>query len=1072
MHCQYPELDSATEGLRSFHIDFQPSVIDDERESTIIDLPGRRDSSGYGKGLGGMILRNLNSRSPIAWYLSVWLMAWGVYSVRVMAAETDEEYFEAKVRPILVKRCESCHSAKSGKTHGGLALDSRQGWQKGGESGPAISPGQIDDSLFLTAIRYSSDEIKMPPEEAGGKLPDAEIAVLVEWVRRGAPDPRTPSAGRGGLTEQELANWWSFQPLKSVAVPSVDPSQVRNDVDRFLKVRLDAQGLTPSPEADRRTLIRRATYDLTGLPPTIQEVEAFVNDNRPTAYECLIERLLQSPHYGERWGRHWLDLVRYADTAGENTDHPIPDAWRYRNWVIDALNKDLPYDQFVREQLAGDLIHAGDPPEQYAAGVISTGFLAIARRFDHDSDKHMHLTFEDTIDTMGRAFLGLSVACARCHDHKYDPISAGDYYALYGILNSTRFSFPGCEAKQQPRDMVPLLPPGEWARVVEPFDQQVAAIESQMKQVAEAQQGLANELKASASNSTRPLAQGVISDGGSQTFESVAGPLLESIDVKAGQMILLTIDPQGNYGADTTVVEWEIAEQGGTQRTWNLTRDLVGDFLSGNPHADSLGNAGVWAFFDPRGGLNLLSEPIRELMGKPGLQVWRNGDNPAVFVNSTKESIAAWTTLPAQTVFVHPASDGAVAIGWVSPIEGKVRVTGRVADGHPTGPNGVGWSLELISADSGKTMKQLAEFSGQRAQLATKRSEMAAQAPRRDVGYSVAEGTIANARIQLRGDPEKLGDEVPRRWLERFGGQQIPEGAGSGRLQLAQWITDPANPLVARVMVNRIWQHHFGKGFVPTPNDFGTRGALPTHPELLDWLAGQFLESGWSIKAMHRLIMQSAAYRRGSVGLTQALQENALSIDPNNALYWRFDRRRLTAEELRDSLLVASRQIDLLPGEAHPIPAASTWSYSQHVPFAGVSETDKRSVYQMTLRNRRPPFMSLFDGADPNATTPQRQVTTVPTQSLYFMNDPFFHAQAEKVARRTLNQADTDKRLDQLFEIVFQRLPEATERDAAAAFLTRYAEAVADLPAADQPIAIWSALTRVLLSSSQFLYVD
>ena len=234
-----------------------------------------------------------------------------------------------------------------------------------------------------------------------------------------------------------------------------------------MQARLQAEGLTPSPEADRQTLIRRATYDLTGLPPTPEQVDAFLADPSPLAYETLIDRLLESPHYGERWGRHWLDLVRYADTAGENSDHPIPQAWRYRNWVIDAFNRDLPYDEFVREQIAGDLLHANDPADRYAAGVVSTGFLAIARRFDHDSDKHMHLTFEDTIDTMGKTFLGLSIACARCHDHKYDPISSNDYYALYGILNSTRFAFPGCEAKQQPRDLVPMLSPAEWAKTID-----------------------------------------------------------------------------------------------------------------------------------------------------------------------------------------------------------------------------------------------------------------------------------------------------------------------------------------------------------------------------------------------------------------------------------------------------------------------------------------------------------------------------------------------------------------------------------------------------------------------------
>ena len=809
------------------------------------------------------------------------------------------------------------------------------------------------------------------------------------------------------------------------------------------------------------------TYDLTGLPPSLQEVDAFLDDASPNAYEDLVEHLLQSPRYGERWGRHWLDLVRYADTAGENSDHPIPDAWRYRNWVIDAFNRDLPYDQFIREQVAGDLIHARDPAAQYAAGVISTGFLAIARRFDHDSDKHMHLTYEDTIDTLGKTFLGLSIACARCHDHKYDPISANDYYALYGILNSTRFAFPGCEAKQQPRDLVPLLPPGEWSKTVEPYEKELASIDLQITKASEAQVARSSEFKQQASNATQAISRGVIADGGSQMFDSP-----EAVEVKTGQMIVLTIDPQSNYGADTTLIDLEINEVSGQQRKWNLAQDVTGDFLASNPHPDRQGNPCVWLFLDPRGGLSLLQEPVRELMGKPGLQVWRNGDNPAVFVNSTKDPISVWTQLPPQSVFVHPAADGPVAIGWLSPINGQVRLKGRVADGHPGGPNGVGWNLEIIRGDSSESLKGIAELSSQRTQLLARRAELVAHAPLREVGYAVTEGTAANARVHLRGDPEKLGAEVPRRWLELFGGATVRPESGSGRMELAGWLSDPANPLVARVMVNRIWQHHFGKGLVQSPNDFGTRGQRPSHPELLDWLAEQFVKSGWSIKSMHRLILLSSAYRQASGELPQELHEKAMTIDPNNHLYWRFDRRRLSAEELRDSLLTVSEQLDLAPGGPHPIPPTGSWSYSQHVPFAGVADTNRRSVYLMTVRNRRPPFMSLFDGADPNATTPQRQVTTVPTQSLFFLNDPMFHAQAETVAKRILDQPDDASRLNRLFQVVLQRLPSTAEQHAMNSFLASYAQSISDLPGPEQPLAVWSACSRVLLSSNQFLYVD
>ena len=992
-------------------------------------------------------------------------------SLPAVAAD-DAEFFEQRIRPLLVERCEGCHSTRKGKTQGGLALDSRTGWKKGGDTGPSIVPGKPGESLLIKAIGYADESLQMPPESAGGKLSAAEIALLTEWVAKGAFDPRETQSLRGGLTEQQLREWWSFQPVREAAVPGNPPGfSATQAIDRFLLRDIAAAGLTPTPPASRQELIRRVTYDLTGLPPTPDEVRAFVNDPSPQAYPQLIDRLLASGRYGERWGRHWLDVVRYADTAGENSDHPIPDAWRYRNWVIDAFNRDLPYDQFIRDQIAGDLIHADEPPAQYSAGVVATGFLALARRFDHDSDKWMHLTIEDTIDTVGKAFLGLSIACARCHDHKYDPISNRDYYALYGILSSTRYAFPGCEAKQQPRDLVPLLPPAEWARTIEPFDRALAELDARLKQ---SDEGLAEQSKKFSQvvgDQVTRLATGLIPDGGSQKLSEGKDVRLE-VAVTPGQLLVLTIDPDGNYGADTTIVEWELVEQGGESRLWNLARDVTGNFLEGNPHADGQGHPGVWLFLDARGGLGLLPERAGELSGQKTLSAWRKGDNPSVFVNASADPVKVWTTLPGQTVFVHPAPDGAVAIGWVSPIAGTVKIEGRVADGHPGGPNGVGWKLEQMTGDLSGVLAEMSRLAARRTELSTERTTLLAKAPLRETAYAVVEGTPAHARLHLRGDPEKLGDEVPRRWLELFGGEPLPDNAGSGRRQLANWLSDARNPLVARVMVNRLWLQHFGTGLVPTPNDFGTRGQGATHPELLDWLARQFVESGWSVKQMHRLILQSEAYQRSSRQPDSERLAAALARDPNNTLYWRFNRLRLDAEELRDSLLVASGQLDLHPGGALPIPPAAGWSYSQHVPFAGVPESNQRTIYQIVIRNRRPPFMALFDGADPNATTPLRQVTTVPTQSLYFLNDPFFHAQAEAVARRAMENTTSEARVRRLYELALQREATAAEVTAAGRFLDDYTAAVTEQPEAERPLAVWAALARIVLASNEFLYLD
>jgi hypothetical protein len=962
------------------------------------------------------------------------------------------DFFESKVRPIFVNHCEKCHGAE--KQKGGLRLDSRRGWQTGGDGGPAIRPGKPDESLLVRAVRRTDARLRMPPDR---ELSAMEIAVLEQWIKNGAFDPRDGGPERiGGVSVAEAKKWWSFKPVVRPPVPATGAS---SPIDAFILAKLTERKLALAPPADRRTLIRRATYDLTGLPPSAEEVDAFVNDASADAFAKVVDRLLASPAYGERWGRHWLDLVRYADTAGENSDHPLPHAWRYRNWVIDAINRDRPYDEFLREQLAGDILAARGPADKYADRVVATGFLALARRFGHDIDKDMHLTFEDSIDTIGKAFLGLTLGCARCHDHKYDAVSMKDYYALYGILESTRFAFPGCEPKQQPRDLVPLLPPSEWDRTVKPYRDRVAAVDSELRRVREEQSKIAGRSKATGTL----LAKGEIADGGEQPFAD----LPREIAVRSGQMIRLSVSPLKNHGADSTLVELEVAEIGGKQRHWNLASDVLDSFLAGNPHADGHGNAHVWWFLDTRKGSLPLPEAVRDHAGKPGLGVWRNGDTPSAFVTAGKEPVNAWTRLPPRSVFVHPAADGNVAVGWLSPIDGKVRISGHVKDAHPGGPDGVGWTIESFGGDDRADWNALATASEQRQKLERERAELIVAAPAQPVAFAVTEGTPHDARLHVRGDPERPGHAQPRRWLEVFGGQPVPAGAGSGRLELANWISSRDNPLTARVMMNRIWLHHFGRGLVKTANDFGTRGIAPTHPELLDWLAAEFMDSGWSLKAMHRRIMLSAVYQQSS-----SVHGRAAADDPGNDFYSRFSRRRLSAEEIRDTLLVAAGRLDRSVAGPHPFPPESTWNFTQHVPFSTFYETDRRSVYLVTLRNRRHPFLGLFDGADPNATTPERQETTVPTQALYFLNDPFFHAQAERLAARALSSADDATRLDELFRLALQRRPTARDREIAAKFLTAYTASLADSRAGERTKAAWAALARIVLAGNEFLYVD
>jgi hypothetical protein len=706
------------------------------------------------------------------------------------------EFFEKEVRPLLVQRCQTCHGAE--KPKGGLRLTSRAALLEGGGTGPAAVPGKPDESLLVRAIRHK-DSPKMPPKE---RLPDRDIDALTRWVQMGLP---WPDAGQviAGLGKFEITpeqrHFWAFQPVSDFRPPQVkDTSWPLTPIDRFILTRLEAKGLKPVAVADRRTLIRRVTFDLTGLPPTPDEIDAFLADDSPAAWEKVIDRLLASPHYGERWGRHWLDLAHYADTAGETADFPVPEAYKYRNYVIDAFNADRPYDEFLREQIAGDLLAADGPPERRAERTIATGFIAVSRRFGFDPQNYHHLTIEDTIDTVGKSVLGLTVSCARCHDHKFDPVSRADYYALYGIFASTRYPFPGSEEVKRPRDFVPLSP-----------------------------------------------------------------------------------------------------------------------------------------------------------------------------------------------------------------------------------------------------------------------SERA---------YAVAEGTAKDARIQLRGDPSRPGPEVPRRFLEILGGAALAPGTkGSGRLQLARWLTDPKNSLTARVMVNRVWQHHFGRGLVRTPNNFGKQGQPPTHPELLDYLAARFVEDGWSVKTLHRRILLSRAYQ-----LSNIADEKNAAIDPGNEWLWRFERRRLDAESIRDALLAVGGGLDRSKGGPHPFPPENSWGFTQHNPFQAVYDTNRRSAYLMTQRLRRHPFLALFDGADPNSSTAQRGVTTVPTQALFFLNNPFVHEQAGRFADRLLAEpGDDSRRVERAYRLALGRAPTIDERRDAAEYLREAGEALsAGGAAAQRTRQVWAGFARVLFGSNEFIYVD
>jgi len=831
----------------------------------------------------------VNTATSIAYGLGLLL---GVVASTIARGEepaASPDFFEAKIRPVLVQHCVECHGAD--KASHDLRLDGRQAMLAGGESGPALLPGRPEESLLLIALGQQT-ELKMPPD---APLPAEVVRDFRRWIEAGAPWPDALS--------QPLAaqRHWSWVPPGPIALPPASGDSA-HPIDRFVAAQWAQRGLKPVALADRATLARRVYFDLLGLPPTPDELDAFVNDPATDAYPRLLEQLLASPRYGERWGRHWMDVVRYADTAGDNADYPVPELHRYRDYIIASFNADKPYDLFLQEQLAGDLLAASGPRDLYAERVTATSFLALSRRYGTMPGELWHLTLEDTIDTIGQAMLGLTLRCARCHDHKFDPISTADYYRLYGIFASTAFPFAGSEelvSKKLPRaGFAPLVPAAEAEPALLAYREAIAALSAQAAHIE-------NE-----------------------------GP---------------TIQQQRLLQQQSEALQQRIAT------------------------ADAASSA-------------QLAQERDQL----------NKEIEALTKQHKKEVESA-----------------------------RTKVVKLQRPGLPVG---------LAAA------------------------------------YAVHEGTPTDVAIQQRGEPGQPGPVVPRGAIAGLAGGAelaIPPGQ-SGRLQLARWLTAPDHPLTARVMVNRIWQHHFGQGLVATPSNFGRRGSLPSHPELLDWLANQFVQDGWSIKQMHRRIMTSRAYQ-----LSSAASEQNQAIDPGNALLWRANRRRLDAEALRDAMLAVSGNLTLDHAGPQPFPATDDWKWTQHSPFKDIYTSRQRSVYLMTQRIQRHPFLALFDGADTNYTTAARTSATVPLQALYLMNNPFVVEQASGFAQR-LCRAAPDARIQLGYRWAWGRSATAEEQNRARHYVATATEELRRAGLSDEAseTQAWTSLAKLLLTANEFLYVD
>ena len=1139
-------------------------------------------------------------------------------------SRADAELFEKDVRPLLIAKCWRCHGSVE-RPKGGLRLTSRPSLLKGGDTGPAAVAGDPAASPVIQAIKYEH-EPKMPPD---GKLKDREIAILSRWVALGLPWPETEAAmhkdatvrDSGARVTDTQTAFWSFRPVNAVPVPAArNTAWIQSPIDRFLLAALETKGLAPAEAADRRSLIRRATFDLIGLPPTPAEIDAFLADRSPQAFARVVDRLLASPRYGERWGRHWLDVVRYADARDLiqlPADSDFREAWRYRDWAVAAFNRDLPYTEFVRNQVAGDLLPPPRPGGINKDGLVATGLLAIADFVPGDVDKDQMIAdyVNDQVDVVSKAFLGVSVACARCHDHKFDPISIEDYYALAGIFFSTRL-IPGPVPGNTPLVRVPLLSPDELAKVhardatdsrrraeleeklPDAVDRAyvdllrhiladkiasyvMAAVEYRKRKPSTADPSVADLAKQrrldaalltgfvdylgrvaeqpsiSRHQTVRDAAAGTLTGDRLKTSAARLQQEFAAMAVRANEpacspsehvlasaslIRLRADDPQLLADVDGRVMIWPnraalpadarpVSPAHGPVQTTALvnghTRTVLqfdGNALLEFPHpAPASGSLFVvfraapaaspghrllgWEDADTgKHGLGVMLEPGGRLHailrndGKSGDLVDAHGTYGFEVVCVTWSSQGTALHRNGKAAGASKAIDaltsdpGIVALRLGGPGSGgsrrfqgdlaEVRVYDRQLDEperlrveaelravwfdsvHPKGPPSdalVELYEELLAArgpfwlpaDKRRAMLPVAErarLDGLSRELEVLRKKGPTEIPQAVVVQDGGpKGTrhegFKDAQVFIRGNPKRLGKTVPRGVPRVLAGTRDPQvriDTGSGRLQLAEWLARADNPLTARVMVNRIWQHHFGEGLVRTPNDFGARGERPTNQGLLDWLAARFVDSGWSVKAMHRLVMLSSAYQQSSRAGAEVLAR-----DPDNRLFGRMDRRRLDAEAIRDSLLaVAGGLDDTLGGSS----------------FADLS-APRRTLYLQSVRTgpSATDFGRLFDRADPGSIVAGRSESVVAPQALFFLNDAFVSEMARRLAARTArDEAEApEARIGRLYALVLGRPPAPSELDLCLQFL-----------AADGAGLRWERYCLLMLCQNEFVYID
>ncbi len=902
------------------------------------------------------------------------------------------EFFENKIRPVLVGQCYQCHSAEAQakkKLRGGLYLDTADGARKGGDTGPAVVPGKPKESLLLTSLKHEMD-LEMPPK---GKLPDAVIADFEQWIEMGAPDSRTGAVKKQvGLSIEAGRNFWAYRPV----VPATGPATI----DSFIQAKLPPLQLTLAAEASRATLIRRVTYDLIGLPPTPKEIDEFVADPRPDAYERLVDRLLAASSFGERWGRHWLDLARYGESLTLR-GFVFKNAWRYRDYAIESYNRDVPFDQFVREQIAGDL-YPTDDLEVRRRRLVATTFLTMGNNNLEEQDKkalEMDVA-DEQLDTLSRAFLAQTVTCARCHDHKFDPIPTKDYYALAGILKNTKTLNHSNVSNWIDR---PLPMPAAREEEAARHEAKIAQVQ---KQIA--------DLKAIVAK-TKPA-------------PNPKKPTVRAVNDLPG-----------------IVVDDTKAKKVGVWKDSKYSGSYVGD---GYIHDDATGKGEKALTFQ------------FEIPATGKYDVWfaySSGDN-----RTADLPVTVFSADGEKTVHVNqqktPEIDGLFhSLGqytFEKGGQGFVTIDTANTKGHV-----IADAVLFIPADQAKTPPVPAakgdapapKEAGKLQELEAELKRLQADGPKRDMALGFEEEkNIEDLRIHIRGSGITLGAVAPRGFLQVamwHPASSLP-ATQSGRKELAEWVADPKNPLTARVYVNRVWHWLFGAGLVRTTDNFGTTGEMPSHPELLDHLAREFVKSGWSTKKLIRSIVTSSAYRQATTA-----SEAAKKADPENRLLSHGNRRRLDAEAIRDAILFTSGDLKACAGgQTFKANVASDYNYKFTDPV--------RSVYVPVFRNSLPEIFEAFDFADPSVATGRRNVSTVATQALFMTNHPFVAEQAKKTVAGS-DTMDVTKRIDDLYRRLLGRMATAEER----AIITKY---VGESSNGER----WANVAKTLYASVEFRYVD